>query len=52
MDNLTGHNEELRKELKDSRLEATRAVVEVDRTKAKVSPVFNVSRKIEIYLMV
>ena len=36
VDNLTGHNEELRQELKHSQLEATRAQVELDRSKSKV----------------
>ena len=36
VDNLTGHNEELRKELKDTRFEATCANVKLDRATVKV----------------
>ena len=38
VDNLTGHNEELRRELKETRFETTKATLELDKVKAKVSP--------------
>ncbi len=37
VDNLTGHNEELRLELKESRFEATKANVEFEKAKTKVN---------------
>ena len=36
VDNLTGHNEELRKELREVRFEATKARVAEDKAKSKV----------------
>ena len=36
VDNLTGHNEELRAELKEARFDATKASVELEKTKGKV----------------
>ncbi len=36
VDNLTGHNEELRSELRAARFDATKASVELDKTKVKV----------------
>lgn len=37
VDNLTGHNEELRAELKEARFEATKANVELEKAKGKVN---------------
>ena len=36
VDNLTGHNEELRAELKSARFDATKVKVELEKTKSKV----------------
>ena len=36
VDNLTGHNEELRKELKEARFDATKANIELEKAKGKV----------------
>ena len=40
VDNLTGHNEELRTELKEARFEATKANVELEKFKGKVRSLF------------
>lgn len=41
VDNLTGHNEELRKELKETRFETTKATVDFDKARSKVSVEIN-----------
>ena len=41
VDNLTGHNEELRRELREARYEATRAKVDVEKGHGKVIHVRN-----------
>ncbi len=45
VDNLTGHNEELRRELRETRFEATKATVSLDKasTKVRVGSVSEVS---------
>ena len=45
VDNLTGHNEELRKTLRETRYEATKANVELDKMQNKV----NTWRRIELH---
>ena len=49
-DNLTGHNEELRKELRETRYEATKARVEMEKAITKVSGALGSSSK-SMYLL-
>jgi outer membrane murein-binding lipoprotein Lpp len=45
VDNLTGHVEELRSELKNSRYEATKANVDLDKAMEKVCGLYDLSVK-------